>query len=233
MRRILALLLLAGIAVGVWYGARWIRHRDDLRATLVFDHAGDLRRGDPVEVRGVRIGTVTGIARLENQDAVSIRVDHQHRNQILSDSLFTIEGSRPGPSRLEVHNILSVGKPVESGAVIRVRSDRLTRWLAKNGEKVAPVFAELGQKAKQLVDQYESGELKKQMDEWRREYPEWKREGRAAAEKHLDEIRRKIDQVEAELRKEDRKAEAEKLRQQFQEWMQKLRQDDAESGAEN
>jgi len=124
MIRKLFLLLLIGAVV--WFGARALVHRGEVKATVVFHHVRDLRKGDPVIADGTQIGAVTKVTRLDGDDAVSIRIDREHRRDVVSDSLFAIDRHR-----LLVTNSFAVGSPIADGAVLRAHTDGVSSWLAK------------------------------------------------------------------------------------------------------
>ncbi|HXH90738.1 MAG TPA: MlaD family protein, partial [Thermoanaerobaculia bacterium] len=82
------LLVLVVIVAAVWFGARALVHRGEVKATVVFDRAGALRQGDPVVADGKTIGVVRKVTHLDDTDAVSIVIDRDHRRDVVSDSLF-------------------------------------------------------------------------------------------------------------------------------------------------
>ena len=217
MRRLFSLLFLIFLAVAVWLGARWFVHRGELRATVILPAAGELRERDPVVDGEVEIGNVSAIAHLDGSDAVSVRIRRDHRRDVVSDSLFEVQGQAPH-ARLVVNNAIAVGAPVEDGAVLRPRSDRITRWLARHGSAVAPLLSGLRRKADDAIDRYRDGSFDRQLDDWKKRAPEWKSEGRAALDRNLSEARRKVDALEADLRKRGRSDEAEKLKRKFDAW---------------
>src|SRR5258708_6524995 len=136
MVRKLFLLLVIGAAV--WFGARALVHRGEVKATIVFDHAVGLHKGDPVVADGTPIGVVTKITRLDDSDAVSVRIDREHRRDIVSDSMFAI-----GKHSVVVTNTFAVGSPVAGGAVLRVRTHGVRSWLAKHAGAIPPLRAEV------------------------------------------------------------------------------------------
>jgi ABC-type transporter Mla subunit MlaD len=138
MRKLGAILFLVVLAFGVWAGARWLAGRDQLKATIIFHSAHGLRRGDPVVENQVVIGRVSAIDRVDDRDAVTVRIDREHRRAIVADSLFAIDDRS-----LIVTNAFAVGAPVENGAVLQAKDDKVSRWLAKNGAKVEPFVAKL------------------------------------------------------------------------------------------
>src|SRR6266576_1305194 len=101
MRKLLVLLFIVAV---VWFGARALVHRGEVRATVVFDRAGVLRKGDPVVADGKTIGVVRKVTHLDGTDAVSIAIDRDHRRDVVSDSLFAIRGHE-----LVVTNAFAVG----------------------------------------------------------------------------------------------------------------------------
>jgi uncharacterized protein YecE (DUF72 family) len=217
-RTLLAIILIAILAAGVWYGARWMADREDLNVTVVFKSAGDLRRGDPVTISGKVVGKVTKISPLESQDAVSIRVEKEYRNELMRDSLFAVvrEG---GESRLEVINTVAVGRPLEDGAVVYAREDRLTRWIARHGPAVGALAGRLEGKARKLLEDYESGKLKEELEQYREKVPQWRDQGDAVLRRNVEAVREKVDAAEKALRDSRRGREADELRKRFDEWL--------------
>jgi hypothetical protein len=167
MRKLGAILFIAFLAVCVWAGARWMVTRGTVKATIIFQSAGNLRGGDPVVANKVTIGRITRVDKVDDRDAVTIRIDREHRKAVVGDSLFTIEDHK-----LVVMNAFAVGAPIDDGAVIQVKEDRLTRWLAKNGQKVEPMMDKLKQQADKGVETVrtsssdEAQKLKEKVDSW-------------------------------------------------------------------
>jgi hypothetical protein len=167
MRKLGAILFILFLAVCVWAGARWMTTRGTVKATIIFQSAGALRGGDPVVSNQAVIGHVTRVDKVDERDAVTIRLDRDHRNAIVSDSLFTVDDHK-----LVVMNAFAVGAPIEDGAVIQVKEDRLTKWLAKNGQKVEPLMDKLKQQADKGVETVrtsssgEAQKLKEKVDGW-------------------------------------------------------------------
>ncbi len=167
MRKLGSLLFLIVLAAGIWVGARWIAGRGTAKATILFNSAAGLRSGDPVIENKVVAGRVTRIDRVDDRDAVTVRLDAGHRRAIVSDSLFTIEDHK-----LLVTNAFAVGAPVENGAILQAKEDKVSRWLAKNGPKVEPLVESLKQKADNGVESVRSSsneeaqKLKDKVDGW-------------------------------------------------------------------
>src|SRR6266568_5023036 len=103
-RKLLALIVLAA---AVWLGARYFAQRGQIRFTVVVHEAGAVRKGDPVVENDQTVGRVTQITHLDGQDAVIIRLEREHRRDIVSDSLFSVENRRIG-----VNNTFAIGKPI-------------------------------------------------------------------------------------------------------------------------
>jgi len=229
MRKLAAIVLLVALAAGAWWAARWYEHKDDLRATVIFKSADELRRGNDVVADAVVIGTVTKVARLDGQDAVSIRVSPQSRNEVRSDSLFSIRGDAP-TARLEIDNTIAIGKPIADGAVLYARDDKVARWLADQGKKIAPLVRGLGERAGELFDEYRSETLDEELERLKEQIPEWKKQGEGFAREKLAEAEKRIAEIEEDLRKTNKKGEADKLRAKFEQWLsdakKKLESDD-------
>jgi hypothetical protein len=93
------------------------------------------------------VGKVLGISKLDDKDAVTIRLDRDHRKAIVSDSLFTIDDHK-----LVVMNAFAVGAPIEDGTVLQVKEDRLSKWAAKYGRQVEPYVDKLKAQADKGVE---------------------------------------------------------------------------------
>src|SRR6476646_7754471 len=132
------LLLLLVIVAAVWFAARALVHHGEVPATVIFDRAGALRKGDPVIADGATIGSVRKVTHLDGTDAVSIVIDREHRRDVVSDSLFAIK-----EHQLIVTNTFAVGSPIADGAVLRARTDGVTAWLAKHADSVQPFIAKI------------------------------------------------------------------------------------------
>jgi len=147
MRKLLGLLFLLVLAAAVWLGARAFVHRGEVKATIVFDDVHGLRRGDPVVEHNQVAGHVTSIDRLGERYAVTVRIDRTHRRSVLTDSMFVIDHNQ-----LIVSNTFAVGRPIDDGALLEAKEDRVSRWLAKHGGSVEPFVNNLRAKADQLID---------------------------------------------------------------------------------
>lgn len=147
MRKLLGLVFLLVIAAAVWLGARAFVHRGEVKATIVFDDVHGLRRGDPVVEHNDVAGRVIGIDRVGERSAVTVRLDRMHRRSILTDSLFAIDHDQ-----LIVTNTFAVGRPIDDGALLEAKEDRVSRWLAKHGGAVAPYIDKVRARADDLID---------------------------------------------------------------------------------
>ena len=209
-RKLLALIVLAA---AIWLGARYFAHRGQIRFTVVFHEAGAVRKGDPVVENDQTVGRVTQITHLDGQDAVVIRLDREHRRDVVTDSLFSVENRR-----VVVSNTFAIGKPVEDGAVLRVKEDRLSRWLAKHADAVKPFVEKVKRAADEKFDSIDA-DLASAMAK----APEWKREGKDVFDKNLDELQKKIEKTSKDLESSDKAAEARKLREKFEKWLAEVR----------
>lgn len=224
-RKFLAFGFLILLAAGVWAAARWLRQRNDLRATVVFEQPTSLRQGNHITSGGVVIGRVTGVARLEQQEAVSIRIDSASRKQLQTDSSYELLGAPPNV-RVEVKSMLAIGKPLADGAVVYAREDKLKNWLEKQKASIAPLLERISRSADDLKRKYEAGEFDRELEKWKKKVPEWEKEGGQALSKNVEEIRKKVAGLEAELRQQNRSADADSLRRRFDRWLEEVTTDD-------
>ena len=220
-RKLLAFAFLILLVAGIWAAARWLRHRNDLRATVIFEVPTFLREGNHITRDGVVIGRVTGVAKLEQQEAVSIRIDSAYRKQVQTDSSWELLGARPNV-RMEVKGMLAIGKPLPDGAVVYVREDKLRNWLEKQKASVAPLLERISRGTDDLKRKYEAGEFDRELEKWKKKLPEWEKEGSAALSKNVEEVRKKAARLEAELRQQNRSADADSLRRRFERWLEEV-----------
>jgi ABC-type transporter Mla subunit MlaD len=215
LRKLLALtarklLALIALAVVVWLGARYFANRGEIKVTLVARHAGSLRAGDPVVEDGKTIGQVVKTSHIDDgSDAVIVRIDRQHRRDLVSDSLFSLESHR-----IVVNNTFAVGNPLDDGSVVQVKEDRLARWLAKHGESVKPLI----EKAKRAADD-KLDALDAELASASAKVPDWKKQGKDVLDKNVAALQQRIEQTEDELKRSDQAAEAKKLREKFDRWV--------------
>jgi hypothetical protein len=173
VRKLLSLIFLIALAVVVWLGARAFVHRGELKATLVFADPHGIRRGDPVVERGTVIGRVASVDRVDERTAVTIRVSRDHRRDVVTDSLFSIDDGS-----VVVTNTFAVGRPLDDNALVDVKEDRVSRWLAKHGSAVEPYVGKIRARADQLIDKTpeaksqaaaEAQKLKEKATKWLKE----------------------------------------------------------------
>lgn len=212
------LLVIIAIAAGLWIGARYMLHRGEIRATIVFHDAGSLQKGDPVMESGVEVGRVTKIAHLDGQDAVSVRLTRENRRAIVGDSLFAIEGRS-----LIVSNTFAIGAPVDDGAVLKARDSRVAQWLARHGDKVAPLLDKVKRATDAKLDTLDADHLDATLAEWKAKVPDWKGEGTAAFDAHLDALRRRVSAAEEDLRRSNHADQARAVKEKFDKWLQEVR----------
>src|SRR5207244_3033546 len=132
-----------------------------------------------------------------------------HRRDVVSDSLFTIDAHR-----LVVTNTFAVGKPIDDGAVLRARDDRVSRWLAMHADAVQPLLEKVKKATDRKLDAFDA-----ELASAAAQVPQWKREGKNAFEEHVDALQKRMEKAEEELKKSDKAAEAKKLRQKFERWL--------------
>jgi len=221
-RKILAFLFLLLLAVGVWYSARWVEQREDLHATLVFDHPTRLHKGSPCRAGQTVLGQVTRVTQLDGQTAVSIRIHRDSRNQILTDSWFDEQGSGRATA-LAINNSVSVGPPLAEGAVVHVSNSRVGRWIAERGQQLGPAAANIRRSASKMVSRIREQDWTRDFETWREQIPQWKQQGRDVYDARMAAARARVDAMELQLRSAKQNVEADRLREQFNEWLQKVR----------
>ena len=216
MRTFLALIFLIGLAAAIWYGVRWMETRDELEATLIFDSADELVPGNLVVSGALVIGEVTKVTPLQGKDAVSIRVEEDHRDEIRTDSRFRIDGRHPDAVVL-VGSKLAFGRPVREGDVLYARQSGVTRWLEEKG---GGLLARVREEASRIGT---DGEMKDKLQQWEAEIPNWKQQGDEILAENLETIGGQVDRLEARLRESGKELDAQEIRRDFEGWLGKVR----------
>jgi preprotein translocase subunit YajC len=211
MRKLLVLVVIVAV---VWFGARALVHRGEVRATVVFDHAGALRKGDPVIADGKTIGGVRKVTHLDDTDAVSIAIDRDHRRDVVSDSLFAVRGHE-----VVVTNTFAVGSPIGDGAVLRAKTDGVSAWLARHGATVQPLIARIKKAADDQIDKLDQKHFDDELADLKSKVPEWKAEGADALGHHIDRVRKQAGKIEDDLRRANHAEDAKKIKEKFDKWL--------------
>ena len=206
-RKLLALIVLAAL---VWLGARYVAHRGEIKLTLIVHHAGSMAKGDPVIEGSRTIGRVIKTSHIDDgADAIVIRLDRAHRRDVVTDSFFSVENHR-----VMVSNTFAVGKPVEDGAVLHVKEDRFSRWLARHAGAVRPLMDKMKRAADEQLDALDA-----ELASATGKVPDWKREGKDVFAKNVDALEKKIEKTEDDLKRSKRFGDAEQLRKRFDRWL--------------
>ena len=206
-RKLLALIVLAA---AVWLGARYFAHRGEIKVTLMVRHADAVAKGDPVMEGDTTIGHVIKTSHVvDDADAIVIRLDREHRRDVVTDSFFSVEYHR-----VTVSNTFAIGKPVEDGAVIHLKEDRLTRWLARHSGAARAFMDKMKRAADEKLDALDA-----ELASASARVPDWKREAKDVFDKNVDALQKKIEKAEDDLKRSDQAAEAKKLREKFDQWL--------------
>jgi preprotein translocase subunit YajC len=208
------LFLLLVIVAVVWFAARALVHRGEVKATVVFDRAEGLRKGDPIIADGAPIGVVTKITHLDGNDAVSIRIDRQHRRDVVGDSLFAIDRHR-----VVVTNTFAVGSPIADGDVLRARRDGVSSWLARHAAAVQPLIAKVKRAADDEIDKLDEKHFDEELAALKSKVPDWKAEGADALDHRLGALKARVAEIEDDLRRSNHAEEARKLKEKFDKWL--------------
>jgi hypothetical protein len=218
MRKFGAFLLLVALAAGAWMAARYIAHRGEVTAAIVFRDASALRAGDPVIEGDDVVGRVVSISRVNDQDAVTIRLDRTHRRAVVSDSLFAVANHA-----LRVTNTLAIGAPIADGAIVYAREDKLSRWLAKHSGAVQPFLDKLKRNTDEHLDALSTDNFDETLDQWKAKLPEWKKEGSASVDRRVAELEARVTTMTNELERSNRAEEARRVKERFQKWLNDIR----------
>lgn len=218
--RILFLILLIAIVAGGWWATRRLAGEDDLAAVVVFRDETPLRQGDPVVLDGVSIGAVSAVEKRGSGHAIRIRVEGSKRQDVRSDSVWTVEQDA-GRASLVLDNAVAVGRPVEEGATLRGGDDPTRRWVRRGREW----FGQLAAEVERLANDTDVAEIERQFDTWTAKIPEWKEQGGAALDSAREQVEPRMRDLEQKLRETGRHVEAERVRQRLDEWLRELREE--------
>lgn len=218
-RALLKILLFVAVLAVIWYGLRFVGSRDDLVATILFEEASGLEKGAEVRLKDEKIGDVREVHSVGSKTAATVHIRKHHRGDVLTDSLFEIAGD---PAVIRVVNSIAVGAPVQNGAVIIAKKDRLTTFLAHGGEKLQPHIDMVRKKAGEWLADFDSGKFQQQFEDWKAQAPEWKKQGKATFDQNVGEMKEQVDELEKSLRSASRNVEADKLRREFDDWVRRV-----------
>ena len=218
MRKLGSFLALVLLAASVWAFARYVAHRGEVRATILFNDAKGLGHGDAVVHGSETIGRVLEVSQLNGRDAVTVRINRDHRRDLLSDSLFAVEGHR-----IVVTNVAAVGAPVDDGAILEAREDGVSRFLAKHGGALEPMLDKLRKKTDEQLDALSADNFDAKLDEWKEKTPSWKKEGKAAVDRRVAGIEARVDELVANLESSHRADEARRVKERFARWVDEIR----------
>ena len=216
MRKLGAFLVLVLLAFAVWIGARYIRHRGEVKVTIIFREAA-LAAGDPVVENNIVVGRVIEVSNVNDQQAVTVRVARDHRRSIVSDSLFEVSHHQ-----LIVTNAVAVGAPVADGDIIYAKEDRLSRWLAKHGASVQPLIDKLKNATDEKLDSLTADNFDEKLAEWKAEVPQWKKEGSASVDRRVAELEARVGVMTRQLERANRAEEARRLKERFRTWLNEI-----------
>lgn len=218
MRKLGSFLALVLLAASVWAFARYVAHRGEVRATILFKDAKGLGHGDAVVHGSETIGRVLEVSQVNGRDAVTVRINRDHRRDLLTDSLFAVEGHR-----IVVTNVAAVGAPVDDGAILEAREDGVSRFLAKHGGALEPMLDKLRKKTDEQLDALSADNFDAKLDEWKEKAPSWKKEGKASVDRRVAGIEARVDELVANLESSHRADEARRVKERFARWVDEIR----------
>ena len=218
MRKLGAFLVLVLLAFAVWIGARYIRHRGEVKVTIIFREAA-LAAGDPVVENNVVVGRVirevVGVpssAQLLGRPPADLEQQVAHRD----------DADRGGDDE-HIRYLEKEATPVADGDIIYAKEDRLSRWLAKHGASVQPLIDKLKNATDEKLDSLTADNFDEKLAEWKAEVPQWKKEGSASVDRRVAELEARVGVMTRQLERANRAEEARRLKERFQAWLNDIR----------
>ena len=65
--------------------------------------------------------------------------------------------------------------------------------------------------------------LETTLDRWKDDVPQWKREGGDALDRHLADLRKRVEKIEDDLKRSNRAGDARAVKEKFERWVDEVR----------
>jgi hypothetical protein len=73
------------------------------------------------------------------------------------------------------------------------------------------------------LDSLDAEHFQGTLDRWKSDVPEWKREGGDALDRHLADLRKRVEKAENDLKQKNHAAEARDMKEKFERWVDEVR----------
>jgi ABC-type transporter Mla subunit MlaD len=220
-------LLAAAAAALIWIvaGSR------NLSLVILFDDVGSLKTEAPVTWKGFTVGKVTGIRPLvDNQIGVTIELKEDYVPNITRGTEFYLK-SAPyagvlGSSSIEIVTPASPGSLFSDGEKVQGKRHAIASWIVEGKKWTAEYWRQLSDQAADLVRNLGNSKFRKEAEEALSELSELTRNGARKAkeeleqfrrehEKDLERIRKKLEALRDEMRRQGDDSNARRIDQQI------------------
>ena len=183
---------------------------------------GGLKAGDPVLHDGARIGAVTAIRSMpDGKSEVSFAIDAAHADEVREDSIAILSAGA-GPPALQLITPATTSRPAPPGSIIPGAATEAEAALLKGSEAFKGFTANVTAALQGLSTNLEALSKSPAWEQFHQDLEEVQRQVAAAGghareviDKQLPRLQRELSDLEEQLRREGKSAEAERLRREF------------------
>lgn len=181
---------------------------------------GGLKAGDPVLHEGARIGAVTAIRSIpDGKSEVSFAIDAAHANEVREDSIVVLSADAGPPALQLITPSATTGRPAPPGAIIPGAATEAEAALLKGSEAFKGFTANVTAALQGLSTNLEALSKSPAWEQFHQDLEEVQRQvakagahARDVIDKQLPRLQRELSDLEEQLRREGKSAEAERLR---------------------
>ncbi len=206
----------------------------DTPFTIVFKNADGLKSGQPLLLKGVRVGEVTSVELSGAQTQIEARVHRKYLNAVCAESSFVI--AKPGglfdasgERQIVVTAPEATCTAIKAGAVIRGQDSGLEAAAVAAREMALAGLARAKQMAEAAATQFSRSPVFTELGTAMREFS--KELGSAETTARLEALKKRAEELKAELEKAGQSAEAQALWKRFEEWYREAEASIGRSGA--
>lgn len=194
--------------------------------SVEFDKEQPIEVGNPVMLKGIEIGKVTGIDLVDGKVLVTIRLDRKHADAIRRRSIVAVErGDLEHPTRMVVHLLDPQSPPAQPGTRLEGADSEWEVRLKKSTQVASRVWNDLTQKTNEFTQSLQatieevsrSEEMQgvsATLKDLARKAEELQADPQAAA-RRIEEIRRELEPTLKELYEKNLAPAARKLEAEF------------------
>jgi ABC-type transporter Mla subunit MlaD len=221
-------LLVAVAAALVWI----LAGNRNLSLVVLFDDVGSLKTDAPVTWKGFTVGKVTGIQPLvDNQIGVTIELKEDYVPKITRGTEFYLKPAPYagvlGSSSIEIVTPASPGSLFSEGEKVQGKRHAGTSWIAEGKKWTAEYWRQLSDQTANLVRNLGNSRFRKEAEEALHELSELTQKGARLAKEEVEQfrrehrkdlarIRKKLEALRDDMRKQGDESDARRIHEQIE-----------------